>query len=353
MSANQKYVHCCPAWTLGPRQTHPKFGGGIIVGGINLVADRLIAIHEKFPDDFSSGHNFLEVRLDGVYESCNKPEATSCGWLCSGIEEKMFPKWSAFTSPAFALPGIENGAILNENPDIVSRAKAGHIAAIKRSWKFKKKNIGLGHTIWWPARDSRLHRGPLSKMSTEDAWEHLFEFWVSVARMVGDPGDGLFTMLLEYKPSVPGDLDFIPTMKAAIKFCLELNKRVGWKFMGINLEWAHALIGGETVEDATRAQLAAGLFGGLVHVNSAQLAMIRWDSPGTKILEGTPGDDSDWAVGEGGKERWNDQQTAVKFLLDSGIFITFEHDIDPAGEDPIECYTRSRDNLEKMISTVS
>ena len=351
---NSKYVHCCPAWTAGPRQTHPKFGGGIIVGGIGRVEDRLVAIHQAFPDDFSSGHNYLEVRLDGdEYEVCNKPEAISCERLYEGIKEKVFPKWSAFTSPAFALPGIEDGAILNENPYIVARARVGHLTAITRSREFRRKNIGLGHTIWWPARDSRLHRGPLSKMGVEEAWERLFNFWVDVAQKIKKPDDDSFTMLLEYKPSVPGDLDFIPTMKAAIKFCIELNKRVGWKFMGINLEWAHALIGGQTVEEATRQQLAAGLFGGLVHVNSAQLAMIRWDSPGRAILEGTPGDDSDWAVGEGGKERWNDQLAAVKLLLGSGIFITFEHDIDPSGEDSMACYARSRGNLEKMIQAVA
>ncbi|PIR92907.1 hypothetical protein COT99_03620, partial [Candidatus Falkowbacteria bacterium CG10_big_fil_rev_8_21_14_0_10_43_10] len=28
------FIHVCPSWTAGPRSAHPKFGGGVIIGGI-------------------------------------------------------------------------------------------------------------------------------------------------------------------------------------------------------------------------------------------------------------------------------------------------------------------------------
>lgn len=360
------WLHVCPSWTAGPRSAHPKFGSGVIIGGIPKVEDRLLAIRERFPIDRSSGHIFHEVACDNpAYASLNSPNAISFEQLAKGMEADRYPLWSAMTSPAFGLPGVENGAILNPDPKIVAIARYGHTTAIKWSKLLKDHGLGLGHTIWWPAFDSRLHRGPLSIMSVEEAWEKMFAFWVPILQAIPDAdickhGD----IALEYKPSVPGQCDFMPTPRAARDFCLELNRRVGRKVMVMNTESAHPLIGGVTVEKATSIQLGVDdgsalqvkspncLFNGLVHVNSAELAIVIWNSTGTTIMGGTPGDDSDWPVGEGTHERWDDQQAAVGLLDETDMAIAAEHDIDPAGEDPMECYARSRANLEDMIEKV-
>ncbi|MEK9180719.1 MAG: hypothetical protein AAB871_00610 [Patescibacteria group bacterium] len=360
------WIHVCPSWIAGPRSAHSKFGGGVVIGGIKRVEDRLLAIKERFPNDRSSGHVFHEVAYgDPVYAHLNNPNAISFADLLKGMEAGKYPLWSAMTSPAFGLPGVENGAILNPNPEIVAIAHYGHTTAIRWSKLLKKLGLGLGHTIWWPAFDSRLHRGLLSSMCVEQAWEKLFAFWIRILQAIPDEdvceeGD----VEHEYKPAVPGERDWIPTPQASRNFCLELNRRVGRKAMVINTESAHPLIGGFTVKEATSIQLGIDdrtplkvdspgcLFDGLVHVNSAELAIVQWNSTGIEIVAGTPGDDSDWAVGEGGEERWDDQQEAVGLLNETGMVIAAEHDIDPSGEDPMECYARSRANLETMIANV-
>jgi hypothetical protein len=340
------WTHVCPAWIAGLRKAHPKFGGDVVLNGIARVEDRLRLIHERFPDDRSSGHVWHEIRFDGLYESHNATGAISTEWLINGITENLFPKWSAVTSPAFGLNGVENGAILNPDLAIVEMATAGNDFGLKLAAILAENGIGCGHYIWWPAFDSHLHRGPLAEMGLDEAWSKLGKFWSD--RL----GRNDYVVSLEYKPSVPGQLDWIPTMDAAIRFCNMLNSGLDRKAMVINLEWAHALIGGETVAQATRKQIKAGLFGGLVHANSAELAMMAWSVDGTIVREGSPGDDADWAVGEGGQKRWDDQQHAVALLDELGMEITVEHDIDPAGEDPMECYARSRANLEQMIANV-
>jgi len=186
-------------------------------------------------------------------------------------------------------------------------ARQGHITGIRRSLDFKEADIGLGHYIWWPAFDANLHRGHLSKMTIEEAWEKLANFWVNILQNLPEA-----VVVCEYKSSVPSALDWIPTMKAAIAFCKLVNEKLGRCGMAINLEWAHALIGGQTVAEATRMQIDAELFHNFVHANSAELAIIEWNETGTQIVRSPPGDDADWAVGEGSEGRWEDQAATVK-----------------------------------------
>ena len=113
------FIHVCASWTAGPRSAHPKFGGGIVIGGIPRVEDRLLAIKQRFSNVRSSGHNFLEIRLNGQYERHNSPTAISYGWLREGIRNEIFPLWSCFTNPAFGIAGVENGAILSDDPAII------------------------------------------------------------------------------------------------------------------------------------------------------------------------------------------------------------------------------------------
>jgi hypothetical protein len=354
----QKITHSIPAWILGERKVHPKFGGGI-VAGIPQVKNRLLAIKKNFPNDLSSGHVFLEIGVNGKYAGLNKPGIINCDTLFIGIERGFFPKWSAMTAPAFALDGAELGSILNEDAAVRERARWAHLAAIKWSRKLKKDDLGEGISIWWPAFDGELNRGPLSELNRQKAREMLIDWWVETMKIaLNDPEiteglrDNEPLMWFEYKPSVPAVLDFFPTMQSAIWFCIRVNEMVGRRVFVINLEFAHALIGGETVKGAVEKQIKADLFYRFFHANSAELAIVEWNSAGKEILAGTPGDDKDWAIGEGGEERWNDQEKAIGLMLATGQDIIIEHDIDPSGENPIECYARSRANAEKMIANI-
>jgi hypothetical protein len=354
----QKITHSCPAWILGRRKVHPKFGGNE-VAGIFKVQKRLSTIKECFSNDLSSGHVFLEIGVNGKYAVLNKPGIINCNTLFSGIVSGIFPKWSAMTAPAFGLDGAELGSILNEDPAVRARALWAHLTAMRWSRQLKRDGMGEGISIWWPAFDTKTNRGPLSRLNPQKARQMLVDWWVAAMNIaLKDPkiteglGEEERLMWFEYKPSVPGVLDFFPTMQSAIWFCKEVNNRVGRRVFAINLEFAHALIGGETVKSAVEKQIHADLFYKFFHGNSAELAIIKWNDEGTEILAGTPGDDKDWAMGEGGEERWKDQEDAIGLMLATGQDIIIEHDIDPSGESPIECYARSRANAERMIAHI-
>jgi hypothetical protein len=358
----QKFFHSCPSWILGLRPADFKFSTGII-SGIKMVEDRLLAIKASFPDDLTSFHVFLEC-LFGNSEA-NSPDAIAWDALVKGVKEGIFPSLSAFTAPAFGFKGIESsGGILSDDSATVEVARQAHLEAMRRSAFFANLGLGKRISIFWPGWISRTKLGYLSTLNPDVARERMTRFWIDTLNIaLEDPtiAEGLEedqpVMYDEFKPDEPGLADYFPTMQAAAKFATDVNNGVGRKVMSINLEFAHALIGGETVTSAVKKQIAAGLFDGFVHVNSAALAIVKWNKAGTKILKGATARDYDWMVGEDAdgcdenSETWLDQQEAVRLMVETGQDIVFEHDINHAGrvENPIDFYAESRSNLEKML----
>jgi hypothetical protein len=354
---DNQILHSWPSWTLGPRAAHAKFGGGVIIGGIASVDKRLRLIKEAFPDDLTSGHLWHEIKTTLPYKKYNSRQAVSWQDLIDGIDSRIYPRIAALTVPAFGIPGVQDGAALSPNPDICKMYSDMHVDAMFKTKWLKFQGLGEGVCIWWPAWDSqrKYHGEPRQEpLTPQIAWGRLVTAWVNNCRVVLKklrkaevvPEEPL--VWLEWKPEVPGQ-DYINTIGRAIRFCQEVNELVDYPAMAINNEWAHLLIGGTTVEEGTARTLHAGLFTGFVHVNSADLAVIKINELTGEVLEGTPGDDRDWYVGAGGQERWTDQQQAVTLMLGSGKKLICEHDIDPAGDDPLKYYTQSRENLEEMI----
>lgn len=338
--------HSFPSWALGPRSAHPKFGGGVIIGGIEKVADRLIAIKDNFPEDLTSFHLLHELKTDiEEYAHLNSPNAISFKDLVAGIECGKYPRVAALTVPAFGIPGVENGSILSLDEEVAERARKLHIEAIEKAYELTLSDLGEGIVIWWPAFDSKseYHCFDIPLLEDDEAWQRLVDFWVSVL----DETQGV--VHLEWKPAVPGDQDYINSIDRAIKFCCEVNAKLDYDAMLINNEWAHLLIGGCSVERGTLLTIEAGLFSGFFHANSAELAIVEIDPETGAVLKGAPGDDKDWFVGAGGSERWEDQLKAVQAIMKFDGNLIAEHDIDPSGDDPVEYYRKSRNNLEQMM----
>jgi hypothetical protein len=343
---------------LGTRAAHAKFGGGVIIGGIAPVDERLRLIKKSFPNDLTSGHLWHEVGTTlSDYQAYNSKDAVAWDALVKGIESGAYPRIAALTVPAFGIPGVQNGAATSPDPAIRKMYFNMHVDSICKTQWLKSKGLGEGIYIWWPAWDSqrKYHGDEAGKLSIQEAWDLLVKTWADDATAVLDRLDKekisptLPLIWLEWKPEVPGQ-DYINTIGRAIRFCREVDQKVGKKVFAINNEWAHLLIGGGTVEDGTRKTIEAGLFTGFFHANSADLAIVEIDEKTGEIRKGTPGDDRDWYVGAGGQERWDDQQKAVGLILKSGKPLVCEHDIDPMGDDPLQYYTKSRENLEKMIN---
>lgn len=348
--------HSLPTWIFSPRGANPKFQAGIVLAGLPYVRDRLLAVQKlngrlktiSGLPLLTSGHVLHEVKTRiRKYQRFNSPFAITQRELKAGISRGDYPRIAAVTAPAFGIPGVERGTILSSDRRKVQMAKDLHTEAIDLSQELKDDGLGEGITICWPAFDSGredlLDEKPLS---FEEAWKRMVDFWVEVL----DETEG--KVWLEWKPCDPG-IDYICTLKLAIDFCNEVNKRLGRKAMWINNEWAHLLISGLSVEEGTQRTIEASLFTGFVHVNSSQLlprSIEKMMEEGTPIEEIGASYDWDWAVGMGGKKRWDDQQRAVSILKgwDGGEKIIAEHDINPAGQDPIAFAERSIANLEEM-----
>lgn len=347
----KKIIHSVPAWALGLRSAHPKFGGDAILGGIEKVEDRLIAIKKNWPDALTSGHTVHEIKtnLSGDMAMFNSPNAIEWDDLIAGIRDDRFPRIAAITAPAFGYPTAHLGSILG--PDYSQEiAYLMHLEAIQRSTYLKEQGLGEGIVIWWPAFDSMTANfaGGWPRPEFEKGWNTLRNFWIKVLRDTGG------VVHLEYKPNIPGARDYINTPELAIRFCNEVNQALGRKAMYINLEFAHALIGGNDVSFATMLMIEAGLYSGFAHPNSAERANVTYDANGF-ILSGTPGDDADWPVGYGiddPEHTWNDQRYAVCCMINApGVLsdhVIMEHDVDPGGRDPIQVLSLSINNLNKM-----
>lgn len=341
-----KVTHSLPTWVVGPHKPHHKFGGPA-TGGFASVEKRLLAIKRHFPGDLTSLH--LGHELMSSCADVNGPDAIDWSGLVDGLSQGRFPQVCALTAPGFGWERVHYGAILSPFPDVRDTVRRCHIEAIERALWLKEHGFGRGYVIWWPAFDGQVRGRGLKR---EEAWARLRKFWTEVLRETGG------VVHLEYKPAVPADMDYINTVHLAIAFCLQVNDALGRRAMVLNNEWAHFLIGGMPVEDGTRLTNEAGLFAGLVHVNSAELADVHYDMLTGELICGAPSDDKDWPVGYGygtnAGGRWSDQAAAVWRLFEhaetNGITeIVFEHDLDPLGEDPFEYYAESRRNLETMI----
>lgn len=340
-------IHSCPAWTQSPRSPHGKFGGNTLTGGFESVADRLRAIKRAFPNDRTSLHSGHELVTE-VFEH-NNPGAITFGDLNRGMDNGDYPGLVIITAPAFGWPGVQQGAILNADAAIRQTVHDLHKEAIVRTQELRGLGYELEDPIWWPAWDGRSHaHGDRCTLTREQALPRLRDFWVELL----EETNGCIN--LEFKPAVPADEDYLNTLFLALAFAQEVNENLGRIGVKILNEWAHLLIGGMPVEEGTRITISSGLGGLYAHVNSAELAMVRHNKYGD-VTAGAPSDDKDWAVGDGGPERYIDQELAVDLMvahaLKTGKPIIAEHDIDPAGEDGIEFYRRSRTAFDEMVAS--
>ena len=334
-----------PAWAMGPRAYSSKFGGDVIAGGIQLVADRLRAIKdlsnkmglEGACSLRSSGHLLHEVQTEiAAYKRFNSPNAIRFDMLMAGMEAGIFPRWAAMTAPQFGFPGAERGGMISKHTADRTMARDLHIEAITRSRQLTEAGFGAGFNIWWPAWTSRrmddLENPPMAYIEANDM---MLDFWVDLLRETGA------VVHLEWKPGDPG-VDYIMTLSMAINFCRTVNNELGRKAMLINNEWAHVLMSGISIAQATEQTIRAGLFAGFFHANSGQKASDSIDDllangvPAEEILVGL---DQDWPVGLLSGNAWNDQQTAIGIMDALGLpSICCEHDVNPAGQDPVKVF---------------
>ncbi|MCX6721668.1 MAG: hypothetical protein NTY04_00525 [Candidatus Staskawiczbacteria bacterium] len=354
-----RIVDSVPAWALGPRSPNSKFDAGRITAGIPLVHNRLIAIQSLSGklglsgDDAlrSSAHVLHEVRTTTRKYRChNAPTAISFTELKTGIKAGKFPRWVAMTAPQFGFKGAERGGMISKVPADREMARALHMEAITWSQELAQAGLGAGINIWWPAWTSRKVDDPTDPpISFDEAWDLMLKFWVDVLKTTGG------YMWLEWKPGDPG-VDYLMTIDLAIKFCQAVNTELGRFAMFINNEFAHILLQGISVADGVQRTVDAGLFNKFVHGNSGQKTAVDIQqllAAGTRPEDIMIGTDHDWLVGHGGKENWDDQQKAIG-IMDKAepIIVWFEHDVNPAGLNPLVVFEQSIFNRRQMLENV-
>ncbi len=357
--------HSVPAWIVNPRPTNCKFGGGDPNAGIVRVIDRLIAV-KKLSDGLvegsvithplrSSFHVLHEMQTEiDAYKKYNGKGAIPFSTLKAGIKAKRYPPALAITAPAFGFEGAENRCILGDEA-AQTMAAAVHEEGITRSLELKREGLGTGRAIWWPAYDSFLaHKIPVDMVISNDIipgmaeWEQLVNFWVARLEKTGG------TVHLECKHGDPG-VDLVCTLELAIKFCQEVNRRLGRIAMFLNHEMAHLLGMGELTEPAMKRTIEAGLFDGFVHFNLGQLLPVKFHD----ILKNEvhPLDlpillDWDFACGYGSPRVVADQEATVKLLKDwsasTGNPIYAEHDLHHFGSNAVKFAEGSIRSLQDM-----
>lgn len=356
MLKQAQWIDSVPAWALGPRASNSKFGGGIILAGIPLVRDRLIAVKKlskrlglKGDDELrSSGHILHEVKTNiKKYQKFNAPTAISFRDLKAGIASGKFPRWVAMTAPQFGFKGAERGGMISKRPADRVMARDLHIEAIERSQELFNVGLGADINIWWPAWTARKPDDPANPpMEFHQAWDTMLAFWVDLLKTTGG------VMWLEWKPGDPG-IDYLMTIELAIAFCNAVNEELGRKALFINNEFAHVLLSGISVADGVQKTVDAGLFDRFVHANSGQMMPISIQvmlAAGLMPKDVMIGTDWDWPVGMGGQSTWDDQQNAIGVMDRAGQETIYcEHDVNPSGLDPLKVFEMSIRNRQDML----
>lgn len=335
-----------PTWLGSPRGYNPKFGGRGGRGSFYQVTDRAMAVKKLWKGlmesrrvsgkVYTSYHIGLELRAEDkvVGRYVNFLGAIGGDAMEALITSGLIPSVNALTFPAFGWDGAEFGGILSGNPKIRDLAFRGHVEAISRSLELKRKGLGLGRAIWWPAGDGvRPTRVPAYAVTSTQVikesrqWAELRKFWVRVLKETGG------TIHLEAKPGDP-QIDVLCTPELAIAFCLEVNNELGRTGMFLNWEWAHILAMGEGIEDVTQRTIQAGLFDGFFHGNGGQKLGYRLADRLRKPVhpyEITVAMDYDLRVGVGAPRDIEDQKQAIALMNAWGVRhrqpVICEHDI--------------------------
>ena len=356
IAIDTRVVDSVPAWTWGERARNSKFGGNIVLAGVQKVSVRLTAIKKlsetlglQGEDELrSSAHILHEVKTaNKKYMQFNSPFAVGFKALKAGIASGRFPKFVAFTAPQFGFPGAERGGMISPLEADRVMAYDLHREAIENSMELEAAGLGELIDIWWPAFTTRMFDDPDNPpMSFAKAWDLMVNFWVKLLQETGGE------IWLEWKPGDPG-CDYLNTLALAVKFCHQVNSLLGRVAMHINNEWAHILLAGHTITADTETTIKEGLFTGFFHGNMGQMMPISiesWLAQGHAIENYAIGIDWDWPIGVGGnKARWFDQQNALKLMENAGKpLVICEHDVNPAGLPPEVVFTRSILNRRKM-----
>ena len=311
--------------------------GNPTAGGFNSMADALFAVgrlNDKLLEEHGiefavSAHWWHELLVpeDVFGAQWNNPRSIGLAEWIGKTAMGMYPKIGRIIPPGFGLPGSDDGAFINPDPERRKLTRDMMVLSFEVSNMIRI----LGHegnVIYWTGPDGirwkRVVQGDNVILGHDlnpqlEEWELIIDGIseaLSIAKQKGCMNGS--KLLIEGKPAGdPCYLDVFTDTALEIKGIEQINALYGCKIAQWQGEFCHSRGSGQTFASAMKQAIDAGVFGGRIHLNSGGLGGVNF----TELLSrpgGTPIDkfpqyvDNDFLPGEGLPEWVNDQGDTIR-----------------------------------------
>lgn len=306
----------------------------------------------------------MKSRVAGA-SRLNWPGAISFADYRRGVKKGIFPKMTCSTAPGFGwgfkrgknIIGTHHGVTINPNPDIREFFVALKLESLRQTRRMLAEGLGSGFEIIWDSEDEpnpyELAKDQTLVWSNDEIihsqdfalrvafWQDLIDEALKLGEVKETIG-ALEAIFAHEKKGGDPKQNRLPTGNLAREFRTQVNDRYGAAHITSNNEVAHDLAVGELFADELEANIAAGQFHGLSHLNSGHLFPVRFDS----LLENGVHPsalcvlyDWDWEFGTGEPKVVADQEAAVarmkKWSAETGKPVFAEFDLIAGCKEPL------------------
>lgn len=265
----------------------------------------------------------------GYSAQWNNPRAIDLNHWLQGAEQGIYPRIGRIIPPGFGLPGSDGGMFINPSSARRQLANDAMVYCFGQSKRVQKAGHE-GRVIFWTGPDGvryeRLTEGKDVALGHDrnpklEEWSLIIKGVTNAIIEAVDcgyvnPTDNRHTLLFEGKPAGdPCYLDAFTDTYLEIKGINEINGLtdavVRWQG-----EFCHSRGSGQRFCDALQQAIAAGVFGGQIHLNSGGLGAVNF----TQLLARPQGVlasalpqyvDNDFLPGEGVAEWLDDQRRTI------------------------------------------
>lgn len=318
--------------------------GNPTAGGFKTMAEALWAVARlneelmaKFKIELAvSAHWWHELVVPsdladvGYSAQWNNPRAIDLLQWMDGVRSGHLARIGRIIPPGFGLPGSDDGAFINPDPERRRLARDMMILSFETSSFVRTNGVGEGHVIFWTGPDGirwkRLVEGNDVLLSHSlnpelEEWKLIVEGVggaVSAARAAGFVDESESEIQIETKDAGdPCYLDVFTDTTLAIEGINQINAIAGAPVAKWQGEFCHSRGGGQRFTDALQQAITGGVFGGKVHLNAGGLGAVSF----TDLLSGPGGTpmskfpqyvDNDFLPGEGPAEWLDDQRATIE-----------------------------------------
>ncbi len=316
--------------------------GNPTAGGFTTMAEALWAVGKlskelksRFDIELAvSAHWWHELIVQsddrdfGYSAKWNNPRAIDIDQWAEGVLCGHYPRIGRIIPPGFGLPGSDDGAFINPDPERKKLARDMMVHSFLTSDRVVSEGVGEGNVIYWTGPDGiRWNRvvGGDNVLLGHDLNPNLQEWKLIVSGLCSALEEskkrGLLEnskLLIEGKPAGdPCYLDVFTDTTLEIEVINRINGYFGTKLAWWQGELCHSRGSGQTFHSAMNQAIDADVFDGQIHLNSGGLGAVNF----TKMLSmpgGTPIGafpqyvDPDYLPGEGLPEWVEDQILTIR-----------------------------------------